>query len=253
MCDIQIFTGITVLISGFVQLPKGIQTYHWQLIVYVAWFSSTTHISAMTSMRSFLCTRHLEKSVRFGLMICLLVMLIIALIPTMFFDWANTFWPSYCSAALTSSPTICFFDIANGKKLSTHSELEWCRDLGIGTPYNPAGQAMVLSLVLLLFGFLSRSVKLFQPLSKAIHVYFRQPVSKFAQRVLVCLLVSRKTATSSSPMTRHTTSGTKVYMKVFRQPCVAVFLSFRITADLMGSMLAEVKFNIIVFFYFNTY
>lgn len=57
-----------MLISAFILLSRGIQAYHWQLIVYVAWFSSITHISAMTVLRSFLCERRVETSVRLGLM-----------------------------------------------------------------------------------------------------------------------------------------------------------------------------------------
>lgn len=141
MCDNQIFTGITVLISAFILLSRGIQAYHWQLIVYVAWFSSVTHISAMTVLRSFLRERRLETSVRFGLMTCLLIMLIIAFIPTLFFDWPS---PSmeHCTAAEIYSPVICFFDVANGRQLSTSLD-PGCGDMTPPSSY--PGHGIVVS------------------------------------------------------------------------------------------------------------
>lgn len=237
MCDTQIFTGISVLISGFVLLFRGIQAYHWQLIVYVAWFSSITHLSAMTVLRSYLRERRVETSIRFGFMICLLIMLMIAFIPTAFFDWHDSSM-NFCSAAEACSPAICFFDITNARKLSALT-YEFC---GPTTPpSNPAGQAMVMSLVLLTFGSVSRSVKLFETLSTTLRVYFRRPVSKLAQRVLVCLSGSLKAETALGSTENESIWGHHSYLKVLRQPCVAAFLSFRITADLIGSMLAEVR------------
>lgn len=241
MCDIQIFTGISVLISAFVLLSRGIQAYHWQLIVYIAWFSSTTHISAMTVLRSFLHKRRVETSVRFALMTCLLIMLVIAFIPTSFFDWPDLMLDHWhCSAAETYSPTICFFDILNGRKLLASLDQELCGDMT--PPSNPATQTMALSLVLLIFGFVSRSIALFRPLTMAVHVYLRRPVSKRARQVLVWLLGSPKVDMASG-QTKYQ-SGHTYYLKFLGQPLRAVFLSFRITADLVGSMLAEVRFSI---------
>lgn len=75
----------------------------------------------------------------------------------------------------------------------------------------------------------------------AVHVYFRRPISKAAQQVLRWLLGSRKVDMASG-QTRYE-PGHICYSKVLRQPLTAVFLSFRITADLVGSMLAEVRFS----------
>lgn len=226
------------MISGFVLLFQGIQAYHWQLIVFIAWFSSITHLSAMTVLRSYLRRRRVETCVRFGLMICLLLMLIVAFIPTAFFDWTNSSTED-CSAAYPCSPAICFFDITNARKLSAGMNQEFCGSMT--PPSNPAGQAMVLSLVLLIFGFVSRSFKLFNFLSMAVHVYLRRPISKRAQQVFMWLLGSPKTETVSDPMTPESISGHNLYPKVLHHPFEAIFLSFRITSDLIGSMLAEVR------------
>jgi hypothetical protein len=36
----QLVTGIVILACGFSQLSSGLYSFHWQIIVYLAWFSS---------------------------------------------------------------------------------------------------------------------------------------------------------------------------------------------------------------------
>lgn len=55
MSDLQILTGISILISGYAQLECGLSCYHWQVLVYLAWFSSLTHLSCLTLLRNYLC------------------------------------------------------------------------------------------------------------------------------------------------------------------------------------------------------
>lgn len=249
-----------MLVSGFVSLSQGVQVYHWQLIVYIAWFSSVTHLCAITVLRSYLRERRVETSVRFGLMICLLIMLLVAFIPTAFFDWENV---GECSAAIPSSPAICFFDIARGRKLAA-SVYKTYLDDGFGhmlacadfyepqSNFSSATQAMILALLLLSFGFVSRSIKLFKPLSMAFHMYLRRPFSKRAQQGLMWILGLPKEDTTLGSTRPGSGSNGKSYFKVLRQPCVAVFLSLRITADLLGSMLAEVRSPLRAVFVFGS-
>lgn len=65
----------------------------------------------------------------------------------------------------------------------------------------------VLSLVLLIFGFVSRSVKMFNFFPMVVHVYLRRPISKQAQQVFMWLLGSPKTKTASDPVTHESMSG----------------------------------------------
>lgn len=123
-------------------------------------------------------------------------------------------------------------------------------DIGCGPrytpPHNPDTEATAFSLLLLIYGFISRSDKLFKPISKAIHVHIRRPISKVSQRVLVRLLGSSKADMTSGPANYGSSPRGVGYLKALRQPCVAGFLSFRITADLVGSMLAEVKLSLLL-------
>ena len=51
--DLQAITGIAILLAGYLQLPNGIQVYHWQVLTNLAWFSSVTHIATLTSLRVY--------------------------------------------------------------------------------------------------------------------------------------------------------------------------------------------------------
>ena len=51
LSDQQLVTGIALLASGYSQLSYGLSSYHWQLIVYLAWFSSLTHLTTLTALR----------------------------------------------------------------------------------------------------------------------------------------------------------------------------------------------------------
>ncbi|KAK0742978.1 hypothetical protein B0T18DRAFT_447808 [Schizothecium vesticola] len=67
--DIQIVTGIAILIGGYSTLPCGISAYHWQLVVDLAWFSSVTHLAALTFLRRYLHNRPVEKWCRVAFML----------------------------------------------------------------------------------------------------------------------------------------------------------------------------------------
>ncbi|KAG9235175.1 hypothetical protein BJ875DRAFT_374788 [Amylocarpus encephaloides] len=49
--DQQLATGFSILIAGYSQLSQGIAIYHWMSIVNLAWFSTVTHLFALTALR----------------------------------------------------------------------------------------------------------------------------------------------------------------------------------------------------------
>ncbi|RMY83549.1 hypothetical protein D0861_07377 [Hortaea werneckii] len=88
LSDQQIVTGIAIMTAGFVGLRSGqISVYHYQIVLYLAWLSSSVHLSALTLLRPFL-NRHTGVKVwRLVGMGALFVMLIIGLVPTVSYDW----------------------------------------------------------------------------------------------------------------------------------------------------------------------
>lgn len=77
--DIQTFTGIAVLISGFKAYSCDLQSYHWQLIIYMAWLAFVTHASVLSSLRSYLLRHRRQMWWRFGGMFVNASMLLVAL------------------------------------------------------------------------------------------------------------------------------------------------------------------------------
>ena len=97
--DTQIITGIAILLCGFIQLPLGISTYHWQVVVSLAWFSSLTHLLTLSSLRGYFQKR-LEMAVwRAILMGSIIILLATALCPTGYVSQYET----------VATPAICLF------------------------------------------------------------------------------------------------------------------------------------------------
>lgn len=91
MCDIQLLTGFGILLSGYVNLfIDTISAYHWYIIVYLVWFSNLTHVACMTVLRGHLHRHPTQRRWRLSLMFVLWVGLLVAIGPTFWFDWMGT-------------------------------------------------------------------------------------------------------------------------------------------------------------------
>ena len=80
--DQQLVTGIAILASGYAQVRCGLSVYHWKTIVYLAWFSSLTHLTTLTFLRQYFQSNPVARLWRACLMLLVIVMLIVALLPT---------------------------------------------------------------------------------------------------------------------------------------------------------------------------
>jgi hypothetical protein len=81
MCDLQILTGLGILLAGFVSLPV-LKGAHWQMVSYLAWFATVTHLSGLSIMSKHLHGRSWERKARMVLMGILLIVLVVAMVPT---------------------------------------------------------------------------------------------------------------------------------------------------------------------------
>jgi hypothetical protein len=107
MSDLQIVTGISILISGYAQLRCGISTYHWQVMVWLAWFSSLTHMACLTFLRNYLYTHPSERLWRLFGMLSIAGLLFVAMLPTFNFNLLQ-----YNDKTMHPTPadqTICYF------------------------------------------------------------------------------------------------------------------------------------------------
>jgi cytochrome c oxidase subunit IV len=105
LSDAQLVTGLAILISGYSQLKCGISAYHWQIMVYLAWFSSFSFLSAMTFLEGYFMTNNPLRILRIFFIVTLASFLIVALLPTGSENWLNLlengFYPSL--------PAQCYF------------------------------------------------------------------------------------------------------------------------------------------------
>nr|POF22100.1 hypothetical protein CFP56_36187 [Quercus suber] len=88
LSDQQIVTGIAVLGAGFQGLRTGtISTYHFQIVIYLAWLSSSVHLSCVTLLRPLLYHYRGLRIWRLAGMLILFLGLVIALVPTVTNFW----------------------------------------------------------------------------------------------------------------------------------------------------------------------
>ncbi|KAK3349527.1 hypothetical protein B0T25DRAFT_245300 [Lasiosphaeria hispida] len=194
MSDIQMLTGLSILISGYSSLPVGISAYHWQIICYLAWFSNMAHFSAITILHeSRTNVKFWRRSWRLASMFILFALLLGALVPTAFFNWEN----ELLSAAQPASYAFCFYSYTFGTSLFNSISAQARMEPGActidGTELSPsdcaehysftnstAFQAMCFSMFLLSANFLIRVLKLIASTKTSAHLTVcapNQPVS----------------------------------------------------------------------------
>ena len=139
--DQQLVTGIAILVSGYAQLPCGLSSYHWQMIVYLAWFSSLTHLTTLTVLRQYFRRNPAARLWRAVLMLLMVTLLGIALLPT-----GDGWWLVGGSAGL---PALCYFKRLVAQTPEERLEIDY-----VQTP------SMIISIMVLFSGYLTRLIKL---------------------------------------------------------------------------------------------
>lgn len=125
MCDIQVITGLGILVSAFISLKNDtspLSASDWEMVVYLAWFATTTHLSGLVSLRSYLGTRQLHRGFRIVSMFLLLAVLLVAMVPTGYFNWltprgVEPYYYGQFTAALPQSPASCYFHVGHANEL----------------------------------------------------------------------------------------------------------------------------------------
>ena len=221
MSDLQLITGTSILISGYVQLRCGIRAFHWQIIVLLAWFSTITHLSCLTFLRNHLYNRPAERECRLVAMGLMLLMLLVATIPTGGYDWLDL-WAgsSPNNFPLPHSYAICYLTPAFDQIYIMDYE-----DIGA-----MAFWTMVISVVSLILGFIYRVIRLHKSLSVSVIGQTRETCSEKARNYL---------RRSYAKMGMQTSGLTFKRLFLYR-PLLALFFTARISLDLWSSMFIEV-------------
>lgn len=191
LSDNQIVTGIAILAAGFRGLVKGdISVYHYQVVLYLAWLSSSVHLSAISLLRPHLTQHYGLKTWRLVGMLVLLIMLLVGLVPTISSQWgiANPEDPDNPDLVESASsgwgvPAVCF----------------WGRTYVEGVNSDaPLGYAI------LILSYVWKCGDMYTGPRKLYHRTIRLPVEAFMERCL------------SAVAKRYTKRRSCVYMLTFR-------------------------------------
>lgn len=82
MDDLQLVTRFSIMISEFVQLHCGLATYYSLVILELAWFSSLTHRSYLTLLRTYLVNHIPDRTWRLSAVALLAAILVIGFLYT---------------------------------------------------------------------------------------------------------------------------------------------------------------------------
>lgn len=225
MSDLQIVTGLSILVSGFTQLRCSVSAYHWQVLAYLAWFSSLTHLCCLTFLRHYLYNHPGQRIWRLVSIFIIVVMLVVALIPTGYSNWLDLFYPyaDPIPAGLLNPPpssyAICFY--ASQTPVDPSSEAQ--------NSYMP----MIISTLFLILAFIIRVVRLHKTLSVEYIDRPRRFLSGLARMSLrgVC-------AWCYVHAYPHSLKRYLIY-----HPLLGLFLLLRVLLDVYTSMLMEVSLN----------
>jgi len=124
--DQQIVTGIAIMAAGLRGLAKGtISTYHYQIVLYLAWLSSSVHLSAISLLTPYLSKYQGLRTWRLVGMLALLVMLLVGLVPTLSDNWGTVSDPSGEGVRPTGwgVPAACFWGKTYGNGVNNDAPL----------------------------------------------------------------------------------------------------------------------------------
>ncbi|KAL8867888.1 MAG: hypothetical protein Q9174_005367, partial [Haloplaca sp. 1 TL-2023] len=143
--DQQLVTGLAILASGYAQLSCGLSKSHWQIIVYLAWHSSLTHLATLTFLRRYFQENARARIWRSVLMLLLAVMLGVALLPTGDRNWRSAFFYDWNG----DTSVLCDFRRLVAQDENDRFELDLAN-----TP------TMLVSILVLVSSYMTRLIKL---------------------------------------------------------------------------------------------
>ena len=211
LSDTQIVTGIAILGSAYLQLDSDFSLYHWQVTIWLAWFSSVTHLGTLTVLRNYLREYPALRAQRLFLMSIIAVMLTVSLVPTGSPIWLN----------FPGEQAGCYFRFLS----------ESWKTFGPGKQRNDAFLAMT-TVAVIMIGLLTRIIKLFPRASTYARTNLRVKPGRRVKQGLDTLLAI---AESVGPRWSHWT------IAIFYNPFLVVFLIARAVFDLLESMVWEVR------------
>ena len=190
--DLQLITSLAILISGYVQLLRGVSLYLWDTIVELAWFSALTHLATLTSLRHFFRSRPTMATGRVVLMGLILVLLSVACVPTGFlpgqaYDPPNSGqenMPRYrMYDYFRSVPALCLYSTSSTTDVFTGFSLAVAGNEDSYSAANWLNAGIVgLSIGFLVIAYITRVIRIYLPLSRNFEKWFRLVPMDFLQK-----------------------------------------------------------------------
>ncbi|KAL8802203.1 MAG: hypothetical protein Q9200_006674, partial [Gallowayella weberi] len=170
--DQQAVTGIALLSSAYAQLNAvpPISSYHWQIVVYLAWFSSLTHLTTLTVLRQYFRDNHTARLWRALLMLVTVAMLGAALLPTGDDRWFTGDAPYYHRGL--AAPALCYFQRLISADPSNRFQFG-----------ASSGASMVISICVLASAYLSRILKLSERATDISTLWLKAKPSHFLKSI----------------------------------------------------------------------
>ena len=220
--DTQVITGLAILLSGYTQLHLGLTSYHWEMVVCLAWFSSLTHLATLSSLREYFLKRRSMAICRASFMGVILILLAVSYGTTGYI-------PQSQGATFTFSwPAICLFSTKGMSEIGI--SMDWR-----GEEQRPAFNKplVVLSIMFLVISYLTRVIGIFESTTKLASHSFRD-ISKYIRS----RYTAAKTRAEKGPK-----SASKNVRKVIRFVWALVYVILKALFAVAGSMLWDVGFN----------
>ncbi|KAI1264357.1 hypothetical protein F5Y18DRAFT_80214 [Xylariaceae sp. FL1019] len=229
LCDVQVITGLAMLITGFALLDCGISAYDWQVIASLAWFSIITHLAGLSVLRSHLRAHAWKRGFRLLLMTAMFGFWVRAVIPTIFFAW-----PTYEVFAQPGDPARCYQDIRMGFQISHWKGYSKPPFVLESLAFTSSFGGTVISLSLATFGFVIRLLKLYRPTSKFASVVVRDLIGNALERFILNKLEfeMRITNKPDERASRICLIPSALWRSFCTQHILALFMHCRLIIDL---------------------
>ena len=220
--DQQLVTGIGILVSGYTQLPCSLSAYHWQVVVYLAWFSSLTHLTTLTALRAFFRSQPTLAYWRVFFMGCTIVLLGTALGSTGYISQI------YSERTALAVPALCLFSTAGYNEASQSDSVSV-------VPFN--GLFVMLSLSFLFVSYVSRVVSLFTYTSTIAQLWLRTKPKNSLKKFI---LSTRNRSKSSKGTTCRNLWAT------LAQIILTIYVLLKVVFKIGQSMLWEVSSDLLI-------
>ena len=225
LSDSHIVAGLAIMIAGFLQLCQ-ISVYHFHFVVFLAWMASSTHMTTLTILRTYLRRHRPVLKWRVIAMTAMFIMLFVALASTASQVWPGSDGVSFEEPSRRYVYGILFYD--------SPVRCAWRKDyMRVWEPDT------VFSLCLLTAGYLAKLSKLFITTSDFFRLWLRDRPSLWLKRIFDA--AETRAATSSNP-------SSSFFWKSLATLVLGIYVDARALYDLYDSLLSELiwlSFNLL--------